>query len=298
MALPIIIALKWHELTRVQVAQNITLVGTGMNFNDRYGGNYPHGTAVLGEMLMTDNAIGGVGIVPAAQGHVVGIQRTVNTAPVINEAESILEAAVFLNPGDVMVLEMQTPDTNNDLWPIEILDLEYDAIVTATAAGIIVIEPAANGGMDLSQPVIRQGETVGHSFLNPNSPDFRDSGAIMVGAGSSAFPHTKMSWSDYGSRVDVYAWGENIWTTSTKTDDWSYDQIYLEFSGTSGAAPIVAGAALSIQGMLAANGNPKLTPAAMRTLLKVGGTPSSNPATDLIGVQPNLKAIIDGGHLL
>jgi subtilisin family serine protease len=280
------------------VAQNITLVGTGANVKDRYGGNYYHGTAVLGEMLMADNTIGGVGIVPAAQGHVVGIQRTVGGGPVINEAEAILEAALFLQPGDVMLLEMQTGDTNNDLWPIEVLDAQYDAIVTATSAGIIVIEPASNGGMDLSQPVVRFGETVGHSFLNPAHADFRESGAIMVGAGSSAFPHTKLDFSDYGSRVDVFSWGEHILTSSSKTEDWSYDDIYLEFSGTSGAAPIVAGAALSIQGMLAANGNPKLTPAAMRTLIKIGGTPSANPATDLIGVQPNLRAIIDGGHLL
>jgi hypothetical protein len=265
-----------------------------MNVKDRYGGNYPHGTSVLGEMLMVDNAIGGVGIIPSAQGHVVGIQRTVGGGPVENQPEAILDAASFLDFGDAMLLEMQVGDANFDLWPVEILDAEYDAIRLATALGITVIEPAANGGMNLDEPVIRQGETTPHSFLNKDSPDFRDSGAIMVGAGSSTVPRTRLSFSNYGSRVNVHSWGENILTSSV---DGAYDDIYDNFSGTSGAAPIIAGAALSIQGMVAVNRGSKLSPVALRNLITVGGTPTSNPSNDKIGVQPDLKALIDGGHL-
>lgn len=246
---------------------------------------------------MADNTIGGVGIAPSSQGHVVGVQRTVGGAPVENQAEAILEAVSFLQPGDVILLEMQAGDSQQRLWPIEILDLQFDAIRTATAAGMIVIEPAANGGVDIDQPVLREGDSVPRALLNRNSPDFRDSGAIVVGAGSSALPRTRLSFSDYGSRVDVHAWGENIRTTSVKTDDWSYADIYDDFSGTSGAAPIVAGAALSIQGMVYANRGTKLTPAQMRQLIAVGGTPTANPGTDRIGVQPNLRALIDGEYL-
>ena len=40
----------------------------------------------------------------------------------------------------------------------------------------------------------------------------------MVGAGSSAIPHSRLSrptLSNYGNRIDCYAWGENIDTTAT-----------------------------------------------------------------------------------
>jgi hypothetical protein len=75
-----------------------------MNVLDRYGGNYPHGTAVLGEMLMADNDKGGVGIAPSAKGHVVGIQRTVGGAPVENQPEAILDAASFLAYGGMFFI--------------------------------------------------------------------------------------------------------------------------------------------------------------------------------------------------
>ncbi|RYO77683.1 hypothetical protein DL764_010192 [Monosporascus ibericus] len=282
------------------VGAGITLLA-GMNVNDRYGGNYPHGTAVLGEMLMVDNTIGGVGVIPAAQGHVVGIQRTVNGGPVENQPEAILDAASFLNFGDAMLLEMQTADVNSDLWPVEIEDAEYDAIRLATAMGITVIEPAANGGqngqgVNLDNPVVRQSDPTPRALLNPNSPDFRDSGAIMVGASTSSLPRSKMVWSNYGSRVDVHSWGENIFTTSVEPFN-NMLQTYTNFSGTSGAAPIIAGAALSIQGMVNANRGSKLSPADLRNLIKVGGTPTANPSVDRIGVQPDLRALIDGGHL-
>jgi subtilisin family serine protease len=257
----------------------------------------PHGTSVLGEIFMSDNTIGGVGIAHGAQGHVVGIQRTVGGGPVENEPEAIMDAAAYLSPGDVMLLEMQTGDANGDLWPIEILDAQFDAISLATALGIVVIEPAGNGAQDLDQPVLRVGETTAVALLNKNSPDFRDSGAIMVGAGSTTVPHSRLSFSNYGSRVDAYSWGEGIATTSVNTADFSNADIYADFDGTSGAAPIVAGAALSIQGMVNVNRGSKLTPAEMRSLITVGGTASANPSTDKIGVQPNLKALIDGGYL-
>ncbi len=49
--------------------------------------------------------------------------------------------------------------------------------VWGTNKGIIIIEAGANGGNDLDQFRDRNGKQV----LNRNSPDFKDSGAIMVG---------------------------------------------------------------------------------------------------------------------
>ncbi|KAK0639082.1 peptidase S8/S53 domain-containing protein [Cercophora newfieldiana] len=278
------------------VAKNITLLA-GLNVLDRYGGNYPHGTAVLGEMLMVDNKIGGVGIIPNAKGNVVGTHRDVDGGLSENQPEAIVDAARFLKPGDAMVLEMQTGDAvepNPNLWPIEILDAEFEAIRLAVALGIIVIEPASNGGVNMDEPLMRVGDPTPRTFLKKGAPDFRDSGAIIVGSATSGIPHARLNSSNYGSRVDAYSWGENILTSSVNS---AYEDIYTNFSGTSGASPIIAGAVLSVQGMLAANGRKKLTPAEMRKLIVVGGTPSANPKSDKIGVQPNLKALIDGGHL-
>ncbi|GAB1318456.1 Peptidase S8/S53 domain-containing protein [Madurella fahalii] len=277
-------------------AAGITLKA-GKNVNDRYGGNYPHGTAVLGIMLMVDNAIGGVGIAPAAQGHVVGVTRDVNGAPQENNAEAIIDAASHLSFGDVMLLEIQLGDANNNLMPAEIYDAEYEAIRLATAMGITVVEAGCNGGVNLDLPIVREGESTPRAFLNRNSPDFRDSGAIMVGAGSAALPRTRLSFSNYGSRIDVHSWGEGILTSTAESVNFQWVDGYGNFSGTSGAAPIIAGAALSIQGMVNANRGSKLSAAEMRNLIKIGGTPTSNPSSDMIGVQPDLRALIDGGYL-
>lgn len=252
---------------------------------------WDHGTAVLGEMFMQDNNLGGVGIVPKAQAHVVGISRNQQD----NQPGAIMDAVSFLQFGDVILLEMQVQDNNQHYFPVEINDAEFEAIRLAVAKGITVIEPASNGGQDMDIPVTRWGETTPRGFLIKGHPDFRDSGAIMVGAASPSTPHARLNFSNYGSRVDTYSWGTGITTTSANMEETS---IYDEFDGTSGAAPIVAGAALSIQGMVSANrGGRKLSPAEMRTMIVKGGTASANPGSDRIGVQPNLKALIDGGFL-
>lgn len=252
---------------------------------------------MLGEMFMVDNGIGGVGAVTGAKAHVVGVRRV--GVPLESQPEAIMEATDFLKFGDAMLLEMQVWDKAGKDWPVEIFDAEFDVIRLAVAKGITVVEPAANGGQDMDKPVLRDGDTEPRGFLVKGSPDYRESGAIMVGAGSPGLPHTRLNFSNHGARVDVYSWGNSIATTNVAegADPQSDVSTYGEFDGTSGASPIVAGAVLSIQGMVSANRGVKLSPEAMRKLIVVGGTPSANPAQDRIGVQPNLKALIDGGHL-
>lgn len=275
---------------------NITLLA-GLNVKDRYQSNYRHGTAVLGEMLMADNNIGGVGIIPGAQGHVVGVTRVVGGGPYENYPEAILDAVDALGFGDAILLEIQVPDANGNMFPVEIIDAVFDAISLASSLGITVIEPAGNGQQDLDAPILRIGSATPASILNPSSPEFRDSGAIMVGAATSTIPRTRVLESNYGARIDVHAWGENILTASVAGSADDIDT-YLPFDGTSGAAPIIAGAALSVQGMISANRGTKLNALALRDLIKIDGTPTSNPSVDKLGVQPDLRALIDGGHLL
>lgn len=245
-----------------------------------------HGTAVLGEVVGQDNDKGVVGITPGATAKVVSQWRT-NTN--YNTADAIISAVMATPVGAVLLLEAQTTFGTQSNLPVEVEDAAWAAIRVATWLGTVVVEAAGNGGHDLdafSHPT--------HGFmLRRGHANFRDSGAIMVGAASSAAPHTRMSFSCFGSRIDCFGWGQNITTTG---DGWTgnLNNTYTtSFSGTSGASPIVTGAAVATQGMHKAALGRFLLPADLRTLLTdpALATASSAPATDKIGVMPDLRRI-------
>jgi hypothetical protein len=152
------------------LAAGITLLPGGDN--EIY---FSHGTAVLGQMFMTDNTVGGVGIVPAAKGYAVSQHRTVGG---YNTAEAILDAADNKEYGDIMLLEAQeyNPVSGEYYWPVEVADANYEAIEAAAAKGIIVVQAGCNGRNDLDAYLDPSGKRV----FNRSSPDFRDSGSIMV----------------------------------------------------------------------------------------------------------------------
>jgi Subtilase family len=152
-----------------------------------------------------------------------------------------------------------------------------------------VIEAGGNGGVDLD----RFQDVRGRRILDRSSPDFQDSGAVMVGAASSASPHGRLSFSNFGSRVDCYAWGENVQSTG---DGWTGNALntYTSgFGGASGASPIVTGAAVLLQAW-ARGCQYSYPPHTLRALLSdpAFNTASANPPVDRIGVMPNLKVII------
>lgn len=247
-----------------------------------------HGTAVLGEVVGVDNVVGGVGIAPAANARVVSQWRNAFT---YNTAEAILSAVSAMSSGDVLLLEAQTtyPGASGYV-PVEVEDAVFDAIQYATSQGIVVVEAGANGSVDLDDFQ----NLFGRRILNRSSADFRDSGAIMVGAGSSAEPHTRLGFSNFGSRIDCFAWGENI---DTSGDGWTgtATNTYTGFfGGTSGASPIVTGAALLLQAWGEKKGAGRYSPAAVRDLLSDASlnTESANPAVDRIGVMPDLRAVL------
>jgi hypothetical protein len=152
------------------VAAGITLLPGGVN--KVY---FSHGTGVLGQMFMTDNTVGGVGIVPAAKGYAVSQHRTVGG---YNTAEAILDAADNMEFGDIMLLEAQeyNPVSGQYFWPVEVADANYDAIKIAVGRGIIVVQAGCNGANDLDAYINPSGKRV----FDRSSPDFRDSGSIMV----------------------------------------------------------------------------------------------------------------------
>jgi serine protease len=132
-----------------------------------------HGTAVLGELIGDDNAFGVTGLVPG-----VGIRLV---TPYTEErgydlANAINLARQNLAPGDVILIEQQAYGPNgNNFVPVEWVPAYYDAIRTATAAGVIVVEAAGNGAENLDADVYGKPFPMGKA----------NSGAIMVGAGAA-----------------------------------------------------------------------------------------------------------------
>src|SRR5262245_55433555 len=188
----------WNLNHEDLAAAGITLI-SGVNNDYRW-----HGTSVLGEVLMVDNTIGGVGVAPSSSGRVISQWRTSSS---YNTADAIFDAANNMAFGDVLLLEAQEydPVSGQGLWPVEIVDATFDVIRLATALGIVVVEAGCNGSNDLDAYT----NSAGKKIFDRSSSDFRDSGAIMVGAASAASPHGRLWFSNYGSRIDCYAWGEN-----------------------------------------------------------------------------------------
>ena len=253
-----------------------------------------HGTSVLGVVLMQDNGLGGLGITPKVQAQVVS-----RTKPGGDDSieEAIAHAVENLRFGDVILLEMQLSDTDPPvkLWPVEIEPLVFRAIELATSSGIIVIEAAANGdnsrGFNLSEFRNQDGERI----LDPNSADFRESGAIIVAAASHLVrnnKHSKRRSSNYGTRVNCYGWGSEVFTSDDPARHPNEPPYREDFRGTSSASAIIAGAAIAVQSVYAATRGPRrLSPQQMRDILSnpLNGTGSRNA----IGNMPDLKKIID-----
>jgi subtilase family protein len=249
---------------------------------------FSHGTSVLGGVVAVDNLLGNVGIAPKASARVISEWRTPTT---YNTADAVMEAVAELDFGDVLLLETQYwPLSGGQALPVEVQDAVFDSIRLGAARGIVIVEAAGNGAHDLDTYT----DAGGRRTLNRSSADFKDSGAIMVGAASSATPHTRKILSNFGSRIDCYAWGENVDTLATNWSGTATNQYTASFDGTSSASSIIAGAALIVQSAAQQTLNRRYSPSQIRDLLSdpATGTKSNNPAVDRIGVMPNLKNIV------
>lgn len=166
-----------------------------------------HGTAVLGEMVGIDNGYGVTGIVPQAQ---AGFEGIANQSP----ASAIANAAAAAGTGGIVLIELHQQGPANgspcdpncsptlcNYIPMEYWPAEFDAIEQATANGTIVVEAGGNGSADLDDPVY------GGLF----DRNVRDSGALLVAASLST-GRWPTCWTNYGSRIDVHGWGENVVT--------------------------------------------------------------------------------------
>jgi serine protease len=242
-----------------------------------------HGTAVLGEVVGSDNGKGVVGIAP-------DVER-VFTSSIggTSVADAIDVAAEQLRAGDVLLIELQGAGPRGRYLPMEYWDDNFDAIEAATRRGVIVIEAAGNGGENLDH----------RTYRGKLSRGTRDSGAILVGAGAPPragfVDRARLDFSNHGSRVDVQGWGRKVATLDYGDLQRcaGADRHYTgEFSGTSSASPIVAGAALLVQSWAKQQGR-TLSPGEVRDLLRRTGTPQAGDTSEPIGPRPDLARALD-----
>ena len=241
------------------VGTGVDVVGDGQGTNDCAG----HGTHVSGTV----------------GGGEYGVAKSVTLIPIrvldcdgngtTDSVVAGLDAIVGLGISGPKVVNMSLgggPDATVDAAVKNLVD----------NAGITVVLAAGNGDED--------GKPLSACSVSPA----RVKTAITVGATTSADKRT--SWSNYGSCVDLYAPGQNIWSDWISPDgSWYINMI----SGTSMAAPHVTGAvAMYLQR------HPSATPAQVQAALiktatpnKVTNVSSAWPRLLLFALQPAVKPV-------
>lgn len=233
-----------------------------------------HGTSGAALVVADRNRFGMTGAADLLDARFVG---SVTNGTLAN---SLLLAAADCGQGDVILLVVMflLGQLGPDDWvPAEFLRAEFDAVLTATSNGRIVVSTAANGSRSLDDP----------RFLRRFDRSYRDSGAILVGATDGA-ALVRAAFCNYGSCVDANSWGANVVTVGYGTLFFGNNdrrQAYTaQYMGTSASTPVIAGAVAALQGAARRQLGRSLAGAEIRALLRTHGTPvpgSIGPRTDM-----------------
>lgn len=276
---------KSHEMlvsrNTVQLESGIAPNASLTNPSSSYYSWLDHGTAVMSILGSEKDNIGLSGSVYNAA-ELKGFLEWTTTS--YNRVAAVTRSINASQSGDIILYEMQTGGQNSNYVLAEYDNLIWDLTKAATDSGIIIIAAAGNGNENLDSSFYAAYNARGNS------------GAIIVGAGTSNTTHSKLSFSTYGSRVDVQGWGQSVLAAGYggwATYDGDGNRTYTLFSGTSSATPVVSSAAILIQSYYQQATGQYLTPAAMRSLLVTTGIPQGGVLTTKIGPLPNIKAAIE-----
>jgi len=244
-----------------------------------------HGVAACGIIAADADGAGVTGLSPDIALKVA----TDYPAAGYSVANAITAGMPSLQAGDIILLEAQT-FTPLGLGPTEWNQADFDAILIATNLGIITVEAAGNGGVNLDDPAL-------NGLFNIS---VRDSGAIIVGA-SNGSSLSRAGFSSYGARVTANGWGASVTTTGYgglfSAPGTSLQDYTSTFSGTSSASPIVTAAVIAVRGAADAQLDPSaaagLDAITIRTLIENTGTPIAT-----IGSRPNSTDLLTAANIL
>lgn len=278
----------FHKTHEMLVDRNTIQLESGVSPNSSlttpsstYYSWLDHGTAV---MSILGSAKDNIGLSGSAYGatEMKGFLEWTTTS--YNRVAAVTRSINASQAGIIILYEMQTGGQNSNYVPAEYDNLIWDLTKAATDSGIIIIAAAGNGNENLDGTFYSAYNTRGNS------------GAILVGAGTNTTAHSKLSFSTYGSRVDVQGWGQNVLAAGYggwATYDGDTNRTYTLFSGTSSATPIVSSAAILIQSFYRQTTGQYLSPVAMKNILVSTGIPQGGNLTTKIGPLPNIKAAIE-----
>jgi hypothetical protein len=238
-----------------------------------------HGTAVFGILYGQNTGYGVTGLVYGAdelelfpEWQQIGYDRVFAVTHAIANCEL----------GDVLIYEMQdSGQTSTGYVPAEYDNVIWDLTKAATDSGIVIVAAAGNGAQDLDSefyaPYMARG----------------NSGAILVGGGTPDVAHNKISYSTYGTRIDVQGWANNVFSSGygdLYQIGGDFNQNYTHFSGTSSATPIVASCAIALQAYYFSQAGTYLTSTDLRSILEDTGI--AQGAGGHIGPLPNMESAL------
>ena len=269
--------------------------GALIDFDDGFNDAVDHGTATLGMMASGNNGFGTTGMSYGADTWLYPSRIKDDNNNIFGRTEiaycNALADSSASGPGEVVYLELETAFHA----PLEFFMPIFDLTRMGTDAGVFVVEPAGNGDFNLDT-------ASGDAAVEWRS--WGDSGAIMVGAGSANDSHKRLSFSNwgsnYGSRVDVQGWGQNVVTTGGNGDrfnDGIHRKYTQSFGGTSSATPMVAAASVLLQEYASAQGLSRLDSADMRSLLTHTGIPQGTAVPGEIGPFIDVRAAIENADV-
>ncbi len=250
--------------------------------------NTAHGTGCLGVIGARSTGIGLTGLAPAAE---LAVSPSASGTP-----GAIMRAARHVGRGGVVLLELATPlnPGNHPDAPLELGVADRVAITSASALGVLVVEPAGNGAInfDTDQRCVT---------LRAFSPGI-DSGALIVAAGhreanaaGERIGETiAADFTSGGQRVNCFAPGVDVTVPGT-----GEGVPFVQMTGTSPAGAIIAGVAAAVQGVAMASSVGTLSGSELRARLadpQYGRYPGAASAVNpvAIGVMPDLEKLIEG----
>jgi serine protease AprX len=238
-----------------------------------------HGTFVAG--IAAGAAKGYAGAVPQANLvsiKVMNSEGVARTSDVIAACQWILAHKAVYN---IRVANFSLHSANNASFLNDPLD---KAVERLWFGGVVVVTAAGNYAVD--------GKPSGVTYAPGNDPFVITVGAVDLDGSSSSQAHDNAPWSAYGytldgfSKPDIGAPGRYMVgpvpptsTLAAQREDSIVAPGYIQLSGTSFAAPVVAGAAAQILAR-----HPEYTPDQVKGALMVTARPVPSAAAGSVGV--------------